>query len=258
MSKVLSSRLLKSSPKLSLFIWAYVALKLFFYKPLVKVDSSWQELFIFTACCLFIWQLLILYAHFKSQGTLEQQLSLNWIEPNDAVGLFLILWTGHDPLVYQYLWGFWVFTGVVVTLLVVLLYKSAIELYINKSATNWLIGCLVFSCLILFWEKNAYVHHFGVPIVGHFLEKPEFNTTYRISLTPETSFRSYEAIADVQVTRHKHGYRYRDIWIRRVYFPNGGSFTPYISEPLDLGETVSITDQSGRMWSVKLLAPEIQ
>ena len=39
----------------------------------------------------------------------------------------------------------------------------------------------MFACFLLSWVKGAYVIHYGVPIVGHFLEKPEYDAKYRVS-----------------------------------------------------------------------------
>ena len=234
--------MLKSSITLMRCIYAYVAIKLFVYDSLVKLDPSWQELFIFVTCCLFVWQVLVVHSRFKSQSSLDQQVSLEWLRSDDLVGLFLILCVAHNPLASQYLWGFWAFTCVALTLLALLLFNASIEFYARKSATPRLIGCLFFAFCLLLWGKNAYVYHYGVPIVGHFLEKPEYDAKYRISMEPENSNKRFEAIADIHVEGRTetedngdvdwsdmpiiNTYTYRDVWIRRIYFPNGGSFQP--------------------------------
>jgi len=115
--------------------------------------------------------------------------------------------------------------------------------------------------------------HYGVPIIGHFFEKPEYNAKYRVEIEPENSNMKYKAIADIRVEGRtetdeygedwlgnaiSHTYTYRDVWVKRLYFPNGGSVEIQDqSEPLHLGESVFVEDSHGRSWYVKLLREPI-
>jgi len=134
-----------------------------------------------------------------------------------------------------------------------------------------LIGTLAFGYFLLSREKGSYVIHYGVPIVGHFLEKPEYDAVYRVEIEPENSRAKYQAIADIHVEGRTetedygeenwigqsitHTYEYRDVWIRKLHFPNGG--TAVIDdqeEPLHLGgDAEAVTDSNGRSWFVRLL-----
>ena len=38
-----------------------------------------------------------------------------------------------------------------------------------------------------------------MPIVGHFLEKPEYHAKYMVEIKPESSNRKFQAIADIHV-----------------------------------------------------------
>lgn len=133
-----------------------------------------------------------------------------------------------------------------------------------------MIGCLAFGYFLLSWEKDAYVEHYGVPIVGHFFEKPEYHAKYLVEIEPENATRKFQAIADIHVEGRTetddygeenwfgqpiiHTYTYRDVWVKKLYLPNGGTLIiEEQAEPLHLGESVFVRDSHGRSWHVRLL-----
>ncbi len=129
---------------------------------------------------------------------------------------------------------------------------------------------------LLSWEKSVYVEHYGVPIVGHFFEKPECNAKYRVEIQPEKAIQLNDsskkilAIADIHVegrtetedigAEDNYGqsitqsFTYRDVWVKKLYLLNGRVlFIEEQDEPLHLDEPVFVRDSYGQSWYVKLL-----
>jgi len=256
-------------------IGGYIAIDLLFdYSSIVKDNSSLRILFVLVPILLLLWQALIIRARFQEPLKESASPFYERLETGDWLRVFGILWIGHTPLASHYVWGFYLFSGIVVVLLIVLTGTASVEFYRRRTAIPILIGCLAFAYFLLSWERNMYVVHYGVPIIGHFFEKPEYNAKYRVEIKPENSNVKYKAIADIHVVGRtetdeygeedwlgnqiSHTYTYRDVWVKRLYFQNGGSVEIQEQlEPLHLGESVFVKDAHGISWYVKLLREPI-
>ena len=134
-----------------------------------------------------------------------------------------------------------------------------------------LIGCLAFGYFLLSWEKDTYVIHYGVPIIGHFFEKPEYDAKYRVEIEIENSNRQLEAIADIHVENrtetdwydysegNTYTYTERYISFRKLYLPNGGTAVIDYQDLLLAGSSPLsgryVLYAHGQSWYVRLLEP---
>jgi hypothetical protein len=261
----------RRSRKLTQAILIYIAVDVFGYSYIIAAVPSLKILFLFYPAVLFVWQLFIIRGCFNKKEGDAGFLSISErIGFDDLFGLFLILWIGHRPLATDYLFGFFVFSGIVVALLCGLAFTASVEIFRKKAATPLVYQCLFFVCFLLTWEKNTCVFHYGVPVIGHFFEKPEYRAQYRVEVEPENSSRRFKAIADIHVegrTETEDGGEedrfglastytrtYRDVWVKKLYLPNGGVLDiAEQEEPLHLGESVRLRDSRGRSWHVRLL-----
>ncbi len=260
-----------STRALNWSIGGYIGLKIFGYSNIIAADPSLRILFVLTPVSLLVWQAVLLYRRFAPQdGDEMEEPFYKQIDTGDWWRVFWLLWIGHRPFASDYLLGFYVFSALVISLLGLLVFTSFVESFREKTATPLVIGCLAFGYFLLSWEKNTYVEHYGVPIIGHFFEKPEYHAKYRVEIEPENSHRRFQAIADIHVEGRTetedygeedwlgqaitHTYAYRDVWVKKLYLPNGGAATiNEQDEPLHLGESVPVTDSYGRSWHVRLL-----
>jgi hypothetical protein len=261
----------KSVKALNWSIGGYIGLKIIGYSKVIESAPSLRMLFVLAPISLLVWQVALLYCRlFRQHHSETEQPFYERIENGDWWRVFWILWVGHRPFASDYLLGFHVFSALVVSLLGVIAVTSSIEYFRKKTATPLIIGCLAFGYFLLAWEKNTYVEHYGVPIVGHFFEKPEYHAKYRVEIQLENSNSKDQAIADIHVEGRTetddygeenrfgqpitHTYTYRDVWVQKLYFPNGEAITiDEQDEPLHLGESVFVTDSHGRSWYVRLL-----
>jgi hypothetical protein len=96
-----------------------------------------------------------------------------------------------------------------------------------------------------------------------------YDALYRKEVDPAYSGGRIKAIADIHVdgrteTRDygeedrfgqsiTHTDAYRDVWIRKLYLPSGGTIVvKQQNEPLHLGVPGFVIDSSGRSWYVRL------
>ncbi len=259
-----------TNQKLVYAILGYIAINLFGYSKIVAVDPSLKILFILSPAALLIWQCLLLYRRVAKQEYSNDQSIFEKVGFEDKFNLFLTLWVGHRPLATDYIIGFFIFSVIVVVLLCIFAFIASVEIFRKKAATPLVYGCLVFVYFLLVWEKNSYVYHYGVPIIDHFFEKPEYRAKYRVELEPENSNRIVKAIADIHVEGRTetedrgeedkfglsitHTYTYRDVWVKKLYLPSGGVLNiAEQDEALHLGESVRLKDSRGRSWHVRLL-----
>jgi len=252
-------------------ISAYIAINIFGYSKIVAAAPSLKILFVLGPVSLLVWQVVLLHRRLAGQeNEAGDPPFYERFDSGDWWRIFGILWIGHRPLATDYLLGFFVFSGIVAVLLCILAFTASVEFFRKKTATPLVIGCLAFVYFLLAWEKNSYVVHYGVPIVGHFFEKPEYHAKYRVEVEPENSSRKFQAIADIHVEGRSetddygeenwlgqpitHTYTYRDVWVKTLYIPNGGGLIiEEQDEPLHLGESVFLRDSHGRSWYVRLL-----
>lgn len=190
-------------------------------------------------------------------------------QSGDFFRVFLILWAGHDALAARHLFGFYIFSAIAVVLLFILITIIGVEVFRHRNLTGWIFGCSVFAYCLLSWEQQVFVQHYGVPIIGHFFERPEYDARYYVQAQRDNSSQKYRLVAEIHVKHrfetdeigednygmpHYETSKYRDVWVRRLHFPNGGSVTIADQmEPLYLGESVFATDTRGETWHLKLL-----
>ncbi len=264
--------MVKSVRILNWVIGGYIAIRIFGYWKIAKPGPGLQIFFALVPIFLLVWQALVLRQRFQDVPEDSASAPYRRVDTGDWRRVFWILCFGHTPLASQYVWGFFLFSGIAAVLLIALVFTASVELYRRRAVTRLLIGCLGFTCFLLAWEKNTYVIHYGVPIIGHFLEKPEYNAKYRVEIGATYSSMKNQAIADIHVGGRtetedfddgagwpvrfftSRTYAYRDVWIRRLYFPNGGSADICNQRwPLHVGDHVSVTDSHGTSWYVRLL-----
>lgn len=251
-------------------ITAYIAAYMFAKAALTKAVPSLYLVFVVTPLVLLVWQALILLARWQETSTDVAASPHERVDTGDWWRLFFILWGGHRSLASEFLGGFYTFSLIAAGLLVALAFSASAEFYKRRTATPLVIGCIAFAYFILAWEKNMYVIHYGVPILEHFFEKPEYDAKYRVEISPGYSGTKYNAIADIHVEGRTetedygeedrfgqsitYTYKYRDVWVKRLHFSNGGSVDIVDqSEALHLGDSTYVTDARGHKWDVKLL-----
>lgn len=252
-------------------IGGYIALNVFGYSKIISGKPSLLILFALAPVALLLWQASFLRNRFlnhTSDKTIEP--FYEQIDQGDYWRVFFILLFGARPLASDYLFGFYVFSAVVFFLVAFLIFITCIEYFRKKNLSPLIIGCLAFCYFLISWEKNMYVEHYGVPIIGHFLEKPEYHTKYRVEIAPDNSTRRFQGIADIHVEGRTEtyddgdedrfgrsitqSYTFRDVWVKKLYLPNGGiAVIEQQLEPLHLGESVYVTDTHGNSWHVRLL-----
>lgn len=205
-------------------IGGYIAIG-FFYSAIVYTTPSLRIIFIVTPITLLLWQALIVRARLQEHSEEPASIPYELLEDGDGWRVFGILLIGHIPIASHYIWGFWLFSGIVVILLIILTSTASVEFYRRRSATLLVIGCIAFACTLLIWERNMYVVHYGVPIIGHFFEKPEYDAKYQVDIQSENSNVKHKAIADIHVggrtETEEAGEEVRPDEIRHSYVPRG-------------------------------------
>ena len=191
------------------------------------------------------------------------------LNEGDYLRLFFVLWSGYIPLAYDSLVGLYSFLAIAVLLFVFLLTVSCLEFYRKRELTLRLLGYMLFLWCLFAWGKNSYVVHYGVHVIGHYLEKPSYTTKYYVEIQNDDTNRIIKAIADISVgsrfEEHMTGEdyygnetwvteEYREIWISKIHFPTGSSILIRDQiEPLELGQSTFISDTRGKRWYIRIL-----
>jgi len=264
-----------SARVLTSFLVVYILSVVFAYERITAVAPTLRLLFVIAPLVFLLWQLLVIREQLRSPRTEPDVRFYERIKAADWWRMFFVLWIGQRPLATDFHWGFLLFSGLVVVLVIVIVYTASVEVYRKRVATPLLVGCLLFGYFLLRWEKNLYAIHYGVPIIGHFLEKPEYDAQYRVEIESDASGRTFHAIADIHVENDTEEedwgetdyydrpiietVNYREIMVRRLYLPSGLSVTiRFQDESLRLGETVFVEDSRGQDWYVRLLNEPIR
>lgn len=239
------------------------------YGSIVNAIPAFYIIFVVVPVLLLLWQVLIVRARFQEPSEESASLLYERLEDGDWWRVFWILSVGHWSLSSHYVWGFWLFSGIVVVLLVILVSTALVELYRRRNVTLLVIGCIAFTFILLTLERDMYVVHYGVPIIGHFFEKPEYDAKYQVNIQPKDSNVKYKAIADIHVGgrseeeeagEDRYGntryaiVKYHDVWVKKVYLSKGRSISiEEQDEPLHLGDSVFVEDADGIKWYITLL-----
>jgi hypothetical protein len=176
---------------------------------------------------------------------------------------------GQHTLAGQYLVGFHLFTAVSLVVFLALLSIIGTDLWRKNVSSDRVLGCAVFAFCILTWERNTLVRHYGVPVIGHFFERPQYDARYYVEARRAETVRKLRLKADIHVAlrsevteeaEDRFGQVFfsfnteRDVWVRRLHFPNGGSVAIEDQfEPLQLDGSTMVTDTRGEKWHLKLL-----
>jgi hypothetical protein len=225
-------------------------------------------LFVFVPLALLAWS-VVLALRRLSPADPPTSFPHQQLQPGDFFRVFFVLWAGHNALAAKHVLGFYVFSAIAALLLFFLITVVGIELFQRRRINGWVIGCGLFVYCLLSWEHHMFVRHYGVPIIGHFFERPEYDARYYVQAERESSNQKYRLLADIHVEgrsetddagEDRFGQTifetttYRDVWVRRLHFPNGGSVAiDDQMEPLHLGDSVFVTDTRGDKWYLKLL-----
>lgn len=193
---------------------------------------------------------------------------------------FFILFAAWTPLASNYVIGFWIMGAIAGGTCIALLGILCAELARGKEREVGLtLGAAVFIFTLLTQARGTFVCHYGVPIIGHFFEKPEYDAKYMVRVDGadsdfnETS-ESYVVVADIHVEgRTESEYAgddrlgnpqeetvtYRDVWIQKLYLPDERPVSiKEQDEPLSLGEQVLVRDSHKRYWYVTLQNTPVQ
>lgn len=260
---------------LNWLIIAYFAFRIFGASYIIKAKESIYFVFLFVLpILLFVLQVVVVKSRFLEVPNTNKLLPYEYLEAGDwwrFFWLLLMIW----PIASQYLWGFYFFSFLAFIIFLVLSITISIEIYKKRKITTFLIGFIVFAGFLLYMEKDVFVIHYGVPIIGHFFEKPEYNAKYRINVQSENSNTKFKAIADIYVKERTErddeaGYDYfdnprsryhtvREIWIKNIYLHNNVVIKiKEQDEPLSMGDSVFVQDTNGKSWYVEVLQEPIQ
>lgn len=139
---------------------------------------------------------------------------------------------------------------------------------IHKMITPLTIGCLVFIYINVSRQEKRFLQHYGVPIIGHFLEKSNYNTQHQVKAKLGDNSDSLTLLADINVIfetktfdagvdrygqEKTKSFKYRNIWVKRLQLPNG-SWIEVASQdnPLSLKKGAYVYDNRGRIWYIQM------
>lgn len=249
---------------------AYLIYKLFGSKLFGLSPEECNQYVAFFAGALLLWQVAIGWAMFPDTDTFLKPTEEN--RRNGYVARYiLILWAGHSALATDP-FGFWVFVAIEVFVIVALIYLTAIAHSKKLDIGTMVVGILIVLFLFSTWTKQGIVENYGVPIIGHWLEKKSYDTKHLIQIEPKVSGRTLDIMADIHVENsteyedegdNNYGqtivsaYSRRRIWINTLYFSGSRKLgVSEQSEPLDVGEKTFIKDSSGFEWYVGIRTME--
>jgi hypothetical protein len=195
--------------------------------------------------------------------------------------LFFTMWIAHWRLDDQFM-GLYVYIGMAVLSLasVVAYFGYGFLKEREKGRSKWFPRVVVvatFSYFLLAWSKNVYVQHYGVPIIGHWLEPPHYQTTYVVLVRPAYSLEQLKAdnklwrrtkttaVIEVQQTSEsvdygegRHGqpvsrwFDRSEVYVRRLHV--GGYDVRVVdqTEPIGVGGSTWVRDENGNEWEIYL------
>jgi hypothetical protein len=251
-------------------IGIYAVLVLFGLPRFIKVLPQAHWFFVGAPVVLWLWVGWLTSYHWRH--TLRQEFLFPQDKPyiyeniksSDFWRAFFVLLIGYSPLGTDYFSGFWLVSAVVLPLIGFLITTVIIELYRKKELTPFVVGLAVFAYFAALWEKDCFVHHYGVPIIGHFFEKPIYDTQYYLEVRRRITSEKEKVIADIHVQgrteTEQEGedefrtYTYRDVFVKRFQLRNGEwRIVVEQFEFLHLNNPTFVTDQYGEEWYVRLL-----
>ena len=191
------------------------------------------------------------------------------LTPGDCLRLFVVLWLGYGNIASISPTSFILISIVVVPLFFVVIAIGLIAIFVEEEPSVLVVTSIAVSYLLFSWQKKAFVTHHGVPIIGHFLEKPNFDARYYVKVSAPDSMMEQTLLADIRVESYPETddigdqdrfgdggfetYEVKKIWIKQLQFPNGSwvGIDPD-SEPATLEGGGFVKDQHGRHWHVQI------
>ena len=262
----------KSEDHLSTAVTIYVLLDIFAFGWLRGIWNGVVPLFAVMPLVLGIWAFIVARHHFRL-GHEAEFIPYRRLTSGDYYRWFFIIWAGWTPLATTYETGFLLAAVVATVSILIAVVIAGVELYRTRELSPLVfgMGLLVFSFLSAL--RMGYCHHYGVPIIGHFFERPEYSARYMVAATRATenfdrSGPEMRIVADIRVEgrtetddigEDRFGqtitetYHYRDVWLKRLHLsPSHVVTINEQNEPLSLGEGVFVTDSRGGRWYVAL------
>ncbi len=262
----------KSEDHLNLTVTIYVLLDLFAFSWLRGMWRGAVPLFAVMPLVLGIWAFIVARHHFI-QGGDSEAVPYRRLTSGDYYRWFFIVWAGWTPLATSYEAGFLLSAAVAIISVLLAIVIIGVDLYRTRELSPLVfgMGLLVYSFLSSL--RMGYCHHYGVPIIGHFFERPEYSARYMVTASRATedfdrSGPEMRIVADIRVEgrtetddvgEDRYGqtitetYHYRDVWLKRLHLsPSHVVTIDEQDEPLSLGESVFVTDNRGGRWYVSL------
>lgn len=218
------------------------------------------------------WAFIVARHHFRHGGQAEA-LPYRRLTSGDYYRWFFIIWAGWTPLATTYEAGFLLAGAIAIISAIISIVIIAVDLYRTRELSPLVLGMGLLAYSFLSSLRMGYCHHYGVPIIGHFFERPEYSARYMVTASRATevydrSGHEMRVVADIRVEgrtetddagEDRFGqtitetYHYRDVWLKRLHLSPSHVVT--IAEqdgPLALGESVFVTDSIGGKWYVSL------
>jgi hypothetical protein len=262
----------KSENHLNTALFVYVLLDVFAYGWL-RAKIHWvAPVFAFVPILLGGWSCLVARHHYQANRE-TKSIPYRRLTSGDYYRWFFLLWAGWSPLATQYELGFFFAAAAGIATLILAVVIAGVEAYRLRELTPLVIGMCFFSYCLLSWLRTGFCYHYGVPIIGHFFERPEYSARYMVTASRASSdyVRSgpdLRVVADIRVGGRSETYdagedrfgqtisetvTYRDVWVKRLHIsPSQVVTIDEQDEPLSLGESVFVTDTRGTNWYITL------
>lgn len=212
-----------------------------------------------------LWQLMIIAWRLKSQK--NEEILYRRLTDGDYWRLFFSLYLSYYSIASISKGIFLLSLIFTVPFLFILVCISIVDTTLQKSITLRAIGCVAFAYFLFCWKKNVFIEHYGVPIIGHILEKNNYTAIYYVIVKLENSKSKHKVLAELKVKNTTDTYEdgesrwgtptystehYKEIWINKIDLPDIGWSKVKQNEILDDENSVIIEDSNQRAWSVSL------
>jgi hypothetical protein len=212
-----------------------------------------------------LWQLMIIAWRLKSKK--NKEILYRRLNDGDYWRLFFSLYLSYYSIASISKGIFLLSLIFTVPFLFILVCISIVDTTIQKAITIRAIGCVAFAYFLFCWQKNALIEHYGVPIIGHFLEKRNYKAKYYVEARLENTSNKYEVLADLSIKSASETFdtgenrfgiptseriTFKEIWIDRINLPDKGWSKVKQDETLSIEEETMIRDLLGRIWYIKI------
>jgi hypothetical protein len=217
-----------------------------------------------------IWQSLIIVWRIKNEK--NEELLYNRLSVEDYWRLFFGLLSSYQYVAFFSKETFLLYSLITAPLMFMVVTISIVDVFLNKKLTPIAIGCIAFAYFLFSWQKNAFIEHYGVPIIGHILEKNNYTAIYYVNAKLENSKSKHKVLAELKVKNTTDTYEdgesrwgtptystehYKEIWINKIDLPDIGWSKVKQYEILDDENSVIIEDSNQREWFVSLTKDKV-